>query len=197
MRENLSQRTDDELMSLFGGGSNEAFETLVLRYKNALYQYIKSMVLDQGAAEDLFQEVFITLFKSADKYQAQGKFKAWLFLMARNKVLNYFRAQNKNTTSLDQTDEEGNAFLQDTLPDTSAPVLEGLTQRETAQAVHRALEQLPERQREILILRQDMSFKEIAEMLGRPLGTILADSYRALGKLKQLLTAQPGPEETL
>ena len=197
MRENLSQRTDDELMSLFGGGSNEAFETLVLRSQNALYQYIKSMVLDQGAAEDLFQEVFITLFQSADKYQAQGKFKAWLFLMARNKVLNYFRAQNKNTTSLDQTDEEGNAFLYDTLPDTSAPILDGLTQRETAQAVHRALEQLPERQREILILRQDMSFKEIAEMLGRPLGTILADSYRALAKLKQLLTAQTGLEETL
>lgn len=197
MRENLSQRTDDELMSLFGGGSNEAFETLVLRYKNALYQYIKSMVLDQSAAEDLFQEVFIALFQSADKYQAQGKFKAWLFLMARNKVLNYFRAQNKNTTSLDQTDEEGNAFLQDTLPDKSAPILDGLTQRETAQAVHRALEQLPERQREILILRQDMSFKEIAEMLGKPLGTILADSHRALAKLKQLLTAQLGPEETL
>lgn len=197
MRENLSQRTDDELMSLFGGGSNEAFETLVLRYKNALYQYIKSMVLDQGAAEDLFQEVFITLFQSADKYQAQGKFKAWLFLMARNKVLNYFRAQNKNTTSLDQTDEEGNAFLQDTLPDGATPILDGLTQRETAEVLHRALEQLPERQREILILRQDMSFKEIAEMLGRPLGTILADSYRALGKLKQLLTAQTGQEEML
>ena len=194
---NLSQRTDDELMSLFGSGSNEAFETLVLRHKNALYQYIKSMVVDEGATEDLFQEVFITLFQSADKYQAQGKFKAWLFLMARNKILNYFRSQKKNTTSLDQTDEEGNAFFYDTLADGSTSLLDGLTQRETQQLLRSAVETLPERQREILLLRQDMSFKEIAEMLVRPLGTILSDYHRALGKMKQILTARTGQEEML
>lgn len=197
MEPNLSQRTDDALMQLFSDGSNEAFETLVLRYKNPLYQYIKSMVLDEGAAEDLFQEVFITLFQSADKYQAQGKFKAWLFLMARNKVLNYFRAQKKNTLSLDQTDEEGNAFLYDTLADGTPPVLDGMTQRETEQTVREAVQKLPERQREILLLRQDMSFKEIAEMLARPLGTVLSDYHRALGKMKQILTARTGQEETL
>ena len=194
---NLSQRTDDELMSLFGSGSNEAFETLVLRHKNALYQYIKSMVVDEGATEDLFQEVFITLFQSAGKYQAQGKFKSWLFLMARNKILNYFRAQKKNTTSLDQTDEEGNAFLYDTLADGAPPVLDGMTQRETEQKIREAVEKLPERQREILLLRQDMSFKEIAEMLVRPLGTVLSDYHRALGKMRQILTAQIGQEEML
>ena len=194
---NLSQRTDDELMSLFGSGSNEAFETLVLRHKNALYQYIKSMVVDEGATEDLFQEVFITLFQSAGKYQAQGKFKSWLFLMARNKILNYFRAQKKNTTSLDQTDEEGNAFLYDTLADGAPPVLDGMTQRETEQKIREAVKKLPERQREILLLRQDMSFKEIAEMLVRPLGTVLSDYHRALGKMRQILTAQIGQEEML
>ena len=197
MEPNISQRTDDELMLLFSGGSNEAFETLVLRYKNALYQYIKSMVLDDGAAEDLFQEVFITLFQSADKYKPQGKFKPWLFLIARNKVLNYFRSKPKNVTSLDQTDEEGNAYLYDALPDGSPPLLEGLARRETEQQLREAVEKLPERQREILLLRQDMSFKEIAEMLGRPLGTVLADCHRALGKMKQILTAQTGQEETI
>jgi len=75
--------------------------------------------------------------------------------------------------------------------------LDGLTQRETQQLLRSAVETLPERQREILLLRQDMSFKEIAEMLVRPLGTILSDYHRALGKMKQILTARTGQEEML
>lgn len=89
MEVNLAQRTDDELVSLFRAGSGVAFETLVLRYKNQLYQYIMGMVQDEGAAGDLFQEVFISFFKHADKYESRGKFKSWLFLTARNKVLNF------------------------------------------------------------------------------------------------------------
>ena len=116
MEVNLAQRTDDELVSLFRAGSGVAFETLVLRYKNQLYQYIMGMVQDEGAAGDLFQEVFISFFKRADKYESRGKFKSWLFLTARNKVLNFFRDSDK-LASLDQTDEEGNAFLHETLPD--------------------------------------------------------------------------------
>ena len=84
MEVNLAQRTDDELVSLFRAGSGVAFETLVLRYKNQLYQYIMGMVQDEGAAGDLFQEVFISFFKHADKYESRGKFKSWLFLTARN-----------------------------------------------------------------------------------------------------------------
>lgn len=85
----LNGRTDDELVLLFKSGSGEAFEELVYRYKNSLYQYIMTMVQDEGAAGDLFQEVFISLFKHADKYEPRGKFKSWLFLTARNRVLNF------------------------------------------------------------------------------------------------------------
>lgn len=185
----LNGRTDDELVLLFKSGSGEAFEALVYRYKNSLYQYIMTMVQDEGAAGDLFQEVFISLFKHADKYEPRGKFKSWLFLTARNRVLNFFRDRDK-LSSLDQTDEEGNAFLHDTLPDGEASPLEGLAGRETEEEIRRAALELPQRQREMIYLRQYLSFKEIAELLNRPLGTVLADCHRAVKKMQRILAAQ-------
>ena len=184
----LSERTDDELVTLFKSGSDEAFEELVYRYKNSLYQYIMAMVQDEGAAGDLFQEVFISFFKYADKYDPRGKFKSWLFLTARNRVLNFFRDRDK-LASLDQTDEEGNAFLHDTLPDGQLPLLENLAGRETEEEIRRASLELPQRQREMIYLRQYLSFKEIAELLDRPLGTVLADCHRAVKKMQRLLAA--------
>ena len=185
----LNERTDDELVLLFKSGSGEAFEELVYRYKNSLYQYIMAMVQDEGAAGDLFQEVFISFFKHADKYQPRGKFKSWLFLTARNKVLNFFRDRDP-LASLDQTDEEGNAFLHDTLSDGAPSPLEGLAGRETEEEIRRASLALPQRQREMIYLRQYLSFKEIAELMDRPLGTVLADCHRAIKKMQHLLAAK-------
>lgn len=187
----LQEKTDDELVLLFKSGSGAAFEELVYRYKNSLYQYIMTMVQDEGAAGDLFQEVFISFFKHADKYEPRGKFKSWLFLTARNRVLNFFRDRDQ-LTSLDQTDEEGNAFLHDTLPDGEASLLEELAGRETEEEIRRAALELPQRQREMIYLRQYLSFKEIAELLDRPLGTVLADCHRAVKKMQRILAAQQG-----
>jgi len=185
----MMDKTDDELVLLFKNGSNEAFEQLVFRYKNSLYQYILSMVQDEGAAGDLFQEVFLSFFRHVATYKTQGKFKSWLFLTARNKVFNYTRDQKKNT-SLDQTDEEGNAFLHETLPDGEPHLLEVLSGKETEEMIRKATEQLPPRQREVIYLRQYLSFKEMAELLGRPIGTVLADCHRGVQKMQQILMAQ-------
>ena len=189
-------QNDDELVVSFCKGNNQAFEELVLRYKNPLYQYILSLVKNESTAEDLFQDVFISLFKHAGTYKPEGKFKAWLFLTARNKVLNYWR-DNKNATSLDQTDDDGNAYLQETLADNSRPVLEELSWQELQETVRQALEKLSPRQREMMYLRQFMSFQEIADTVGRPLGTVLADCHRAVKKLRQLIAPDSAQEEML
>ena len=189
-------RPDDVLVASFCQGNNEAFEELVLRYKNPLYQYILSLVKDESTAEDLFQDVFISFFKHARSYRAQGKFKAWLFLTARNKVINHWR-DHKQTASLDQTDEDGNAFLQEILPDQAPSALEEISVREFETSVARAIDQLPPRQREMIYLRQFMSFQEIAETVGRPLGTVLADCHRAVKKIRQILGSQTAHKELL
>lgn len=180
--------TDDELVDAFKQGNAKAFEELVLRYKNSLYQYILAMTRDAGAAEDLFQETFISFFKHADKYQARGKFKAWLFLAARNRTLNFFRDRDK-LFSLDQTDDEGCDLLS-ALPDSSPTPAEALSGRETEEQIRRAALALPVRQREMIYLRQYFSFKEIAQMLQRPLGTVLAECHRAVKKMQTLLARE-------
>ena len=189
-------QNDDELVASFCNGNNQAFEELVLRYKNSLYQYILSLVKDESIAEDLFQDVFISFFKHAKAYQAQGKFKSWLFLTARNKVLNYWR-DTKNTTSLDQTDDDGNAYLQELIADNSRPMLDELSWQDLQETVRQALDQLSPRQREMMYLRQFMSFQEIADTLKRPLGTVLADCHRAVKKVRQLLEGKMEQGEML
>ena len=192
----LQTFTDDELVSAFRQGDEQAFEMLVLRYKNPLYQYIMSMTQDEGAAADLFQETFISFFKNADKYEARGKFKSWLFLSARNRTLNFFRDRDK-LSSLDGTDEEEGLSLHETLPDGTLPPLEALSGRETEEEIRRAALNLPQRQREMIYLRQYFSFKEIAQMLGRPLGTVLADCHRAVKKMQVLLARANAQEVSL
>lgn len=189
MEMNLSALTDDELVRLFRRGNEQAFEMLVLRYKNSLYQYIRAMVKDEGIAGDLFQEVFLAFFKHKDSYRAEGKFKSWLFLTARNKVFNFVR-DHKANVSLDQTDEDGNWVLQETLPDGNKPLLEHLTVQESAQRIGQAAEKLSPRQREVIYLRPYFSFKEIAQMVDRPLGTVLADCHRGVQKMQQILATQ-------
>lgn len=196
MEDKFTERTDDQLVELFRAGNEKAFEELVYRYKNPLYQYIMSLVQDEGAAGDLFQEVFISFFKNVGKYESRGKFKSWLFLTARNRVFNFFRDRDK-LSSLDQTDEEGNSVFHETLEDGQLAPLEELSGKEAEEMIRRASLQLPPRQREMIYLRQYLSFKEIAELLGRPLGTVLADCHRAVKKMRQLLEKQNHREVTL
>ena len=187
MKENLANLQDDELVCLFQQRKNaEAFEELVFRYKNSLYQYILAMVKEEAVAEDLFQEVFIGFFKHAEKYTPQQKFKSWLFLVARNKVFNYIRDTHKNM-SLDETDEEGNFIWHDTLADKTSNMWESLSQQELSLQLERAVGCLSPHQREIIYLRPYFSFKEISQLVGRPLGTVLADCYRGVQKMQQLL----------
>ena len=132
MEANLSILTDDEIIHLFQQGNSKAFEELVWRYKNSLYQYILGMVKDTALADDLFQEVFLSFFTHKDSYQAQGKFKSWLFLTARNKVYNYVR-DHKTAVSLDETDAQGKEVWHERLADGKKMPLENLTAQEVGQ----------------------------------------------------------------
>ena len=142
MEDKFTERTDDQLVELFRAGNEKAFEELVYRYKNPLYQYIMSLVQDEGAAGDLFQEVFISFFKNVGKYESRGKFKSWLFLTARNRVFNFFRDRDK-LSSLDQTDDDGNSVFHETLEDGQLAPLEELSGKEAEEMIRRASLQLP------------------------------------------------------
>lgn len=181
--------SDDELIERFKKGDAGSFEALVYRYKNSLYQYIMALVRDEGAAGDLFQEVFINFYKRVEQYQAQGKFKSWLFTSARNRVLNFFRNRDP-LASLDESDEDGNPVLHDSLPGSQPLPLEELENRELGVCLRNAALRLPPAQREIIYLRQYLPFKEISVLVARPLGTVLAQYQRGVKKMQQMLLRQ-------
>ena len=182
----MNQRSDDELVLGCQQGKEEDFNEIVYRYKNDLYQYILALTRDEGAAGDIFQEVFLSFYRRIDQYQPQGKLKSYLFTSARHRVLNYFRDQEKSL-SLDDTDEEGNAYLHQQLEGKDLSPLENLTQREGLDRIRQASLALPPKQREVVYLKQIMTFQEMTELLQRPLGTLLADYHRGIRKMQELL----------
>ena len=119
-------------------------------------------------------------------YQPEGKLKSYLFTSARNRVLNFFRDNNK-ICSLDDTDEDGNAYFHDELAGDDPQPLDKLEQAELAERIRQATLRLPPAQREVVYLKQYMTFREAAELLSRPLGTVLADHYRAVRKMQNFL----------
>ena len=182
----MNQRTDDQLVQGCQQGDEECFNELVYRYKNSLYQYIVALVRDEDAAEDIFQEVFLGFFRRINEYQPEGKLKSYLFTSARNRVLNYFRDADKSV-SLDDTDEEGNAYLHEGIAGKDVTPLEGMAQMESLERIKRASLALPEKQREVVYLKQLMTFQEVSEMVKRPLGTVLADYHRGIKKMQEML----------
>lgn len=182
----MNERTDDEWVIAAQRGEADGFNQLVYRYKNSLYQYILAMTRDSAAAEDIFQDVFLNFYRRLPQYRPEGKLKSYLFTAARNRILNYFRDRG-NTLSLDETDEDGRSPWQEALPSPEAGPLKQLEQQETAQRIRRAAQQLPPRQREVIYLKQYMTFKEAAQLLNRPIGTVLADHHRGIQKMQNML----------
>lgn len=182
----MSQRSDDELVQGCQQGKEEDFNELVYRYKNSLYQYILALTRDEGAAGDIFQEVFLGFYRRIGEYKPEGKLKSYLFTSARNRVLNYFRDQDK-AISLDDTDEEGTPYLHQEVAGNDLSPLEGLAQAEGLEKIRMASLLLPPKQREAVYLKQLMTFQEMAEMLQRPLGSVLADYHRGIRKMQEVL----------
>ncbi len=182
----MKELSDDELVAGFQNGDEQCFNELVYRYKNTLYQYILVMVRDEGAAGDIFQEVFLNFYRRIGQYRSEGKLKSYLFTAARNRVFNYFRDKD-GVCSLDDTDEEGNPYLHDEVQGDDPSPLEKMEQAELGRRIQEASLRLPLSQREIIYLKQYMTFREAAQLLNRPLGTVLADHHRGIQKMQKML----------
>lgn len=188
------ERTDDELVKEYLSGDENAFRELFNRYKVRLYAYLLSLCLNEAEAEDLFQETFIKAVDKLARYKPQNKFSAWLFFMARNIFLdrrkNRKESFSRSTVSLDMP-EGGNledGFSEEFIPSADNPQNE-LLKKENERIILEAMERLSPEQRETVVLRHfaRMSFKEIAQNLNLPIGTVLARFSRGLDKLKEYL----------
>jgi RNA polymerase sigma-70 factor (ECF subfamily) len=170
---------DEEIISNIKSGGKEAFGLLVEKYGDQLYSFIRYSMRDEGAAGDIYQEALLKAFGGIDKYKEEGKFKTWLFTIARNKITDHFR---KNSRFV-QFGEEQDAADFAASDNTQKAALSNISLREIKEHIGR----LPKEQREVILLRTYLSFKEIASVLGCPLGTVLARMSRGVNKLRQYL----------
>jgi RNA polymerase sigma-70 factor (ECF subfamily) len=190
---NMAELNDPDaaLMKRVTQGDQRAFEQLVEKYKQPVFNMIYRTLPDATEAEDLAQNVFVQVYKSAARYRVEAKFSTWLFTIARNLCLNELRRRSRHPAdSLDaaaspEDDAPGRQF-EDTR--NVAPP-ERLIESELIAKVSEALKDLPENQRTAILLyqEQEKSYDEIAEILGASLSATKSLIHRARETLKQRL----------
>ena len=191
---------DDELMLQFQKGDEEAFNLLVRRHHKPLINFIARFTGDRDNAEDLAQETFIRIYKSADRYrQGRAKFKTWMYIIAKNLCKNELRNRSRkdrfraDNTIRNQHFTDGDSEEIDIIA--SAPAHPSyqpevvLQRKELNKTIQAAIEELPERYRYPLILRdiQGLSYGEISDILELRSGTTKSRINRARIMLKDKL----------
>lgn len=181
---------DSELIAQYRNGSEPAFDLLVDRYQRKIYTTIFLIVKDQEIAEDLLQDVFVKVVNTinSDKYNEEGKFQPWVMRIAHNLAIDYFRKAKRYPTIL--MEDGSNIF--NSLKFSEETIEDRQVRDEGIDLVKRLIEELPEAQKEVLIMRYyvDMSFQEIADQTGVSINTALGRMRYALihlrKKMKQL-----------
>lgn len=182
--------SDAALINAYKKGNLQAFEIILSKYKDPIYQTIYMLVRDIALAEDLFQEVFIKIIQTIRKgnYTEEGKFLPWASRIARNLCMDYFRKQK--ATALKTMDVASPAAKNYAYQDLNT--LQLLEQMQSAEIVHALIEQLPNEQKQVIQMRfyEDLSFKEIAEQTGCSINTALGRMRYALINLRKLINEQ-------
>ena len=183
--------SDTALMARVMEGDLAAFERLVDKYKQPITNFLSRSLGDPTEAEDLAQNVFVQVFKSANRYQLPAKFSTWLFTIARNLCLNEFRRRSRHRAdSLDHRPSELSEPPHPQLEDARFPLApDALLHSELIQKIEEALAALPDPQRTALLLlrEEDMSYEAIAAVLGTSLPATKSLIHRGREKLKHTL----------
>jgi len=178
--------TDEQLLANYTRGEQRAFTELADRYQQELFAFLFRFVSDGATAEDLFQETFVQVHRNAASFDPERKFRPWLFTIAANKARDFLRSAARRTThSLDNVargaDEDSATFLDLMQSDIAPPPVELQTAEDIAR-VQRVLAEMSVIYREVLVMSyfHQFSYKEMADMLGVPLGTIKSRLHAAL-----------------
>jgi RNA polymerase sigma-70 factor (ECF subfamily) len=182
---------DEELIRKLAQGDEDALRILVERYSPSIYRFSVGYTGDESLAEDVAQEVFFRLFLHAGKYTAGRSFKTWLFTIVRNAGIDLARPYSYRKSSSFRLG--GGPAQEDFAPESIAngsPTQEDrMVSHERQQMMVESLQDLPEKQRAAIVLKyyEDMSTKEIAEVLGKSVSSVEALLARAKQKLAKLL----------
>ncbi|MDP3537598.1 MAG: RNA polymerase sigma factor [Azonexus sp.] len=180
-------RTDEGLMLAYRNGDAAAFEVLYGRWRRQLFRYLVHQCGQDGASDELFQDVWLRVVNARQQYEVSAPFHAWLFRIAHNRLVDYWRSTNRSPIQdMSSPDDEEFDFMvtvpapDDTRPDRQAE------RKEQAAHLLAAVQSLPDAQRETFILAEDggLSLEEIASVMEVGRETVKSRLRYAVGKLR-------------
>jgi len=177
-----NRQGDEWLMGQVALGKRQHLEPLVRRYASPLLTYIQRMIGDRHRAEELFQEVFLTVWIKKKQYKFPRSFRAWLYAIATNRCRADFRKVRPNIVAFDETAEAVPKQMKSDPGDIAV-------ETETATAVTAAVDQLPSQQRAVVVLRawNGLSFAEIGDIVGCGESTVRSHMHHALAGMRKYL----------
>ncbi len=180
--------SDQDLIDQYLNGNEDCLRMLINRHKSQIYTTIYFLVKDEYLTEDIFQETFVKVINTLKKgkYQEQGKFLPWVMRIARNLVIDHHRKSNKMPVI---TDDEGKDILENLDIKEDENREEEIIRDQTEVQVRNLIQQLPEKQKEVLVYRHyaGLSFKEIANLTNVSINTALGRMRYALNNLKRYM----------
>lgn len=193
--------SDAELLARYSAGEEAAFREIVNRYKNSLYAFLRQFLNRHDLVEDVFQETFLQLFASRDSFDTNRPLRPWLFTIAANKAKDALRKWQRTSaisigTMADSQDLSFDDMLNTVTSDRTMPYDE-LQKDETSQRVGQIIADMPENLREILLLAyfERFSYKQMAEVLSIPIGTVKSRLHTAVGRFAKDWKASVGSKE--
>jgi RNA polymerase sigma-70 factor, ECF subfamily len=199
----LTGRSDEELMARFQAGETPAFDALVRRYERELYGYLRRYVGDGSLAEDVFQNTFLQLYLKSDHYETGRRVRPWLYTIATHQAVDALRRNGRHqAVSLElarETAPDGEAeSLAASLEGRDPSPFEAASGEEQAVRVREAVQRLPDFLRQVLLMAyyQGLKYREVAEALNIPVGTVKSRLHAALVKLQELMSAAAAVSKT-
>jgi RNA polymerase sigma-70 factor (ECF subfamily) len=188
----LAECSDEQLLAFYRKGKREAFGVLVRRYEGELYGYLRRYLGDGDLAEDVFQNTFLQVFTKIDQYEAGRPVRPWLYTIATHQAIDALRRQNRHqAVSLDQEREELAGAdvpqLLGLLESREAGPVEQLHAEERRLLVRASVDRLPEFLRLVVVLAyyQGLKYKDVADILEIPVGTVKSRLHAALCRLHE------------
>jgi len=181
----MQNETDLALVKRCLLGEAEGYEALLSRYRNRVFSYVLRLTQNPADAEDIAQEAFVKAFSRLDGYDSRYPFSSWLFRIAHNCCMDFFRAHETGNISMD--DEDHPFEVADSAPEPERWAELRLSQEN----IEHLLASLPIHYREVVLLRykEDLSCSETAQALGIPEGTVKVRLFRARELLREKLSA--------
>ena len=187
----LSTLSDEELVALSQGGADEAYGVLVERYSDYVFTIAARILGDDEDACDAAQETFVRAYRAIGRFRGDAKFSSWLYRIAANRALTHLKRRRRRAPAVDIDAGPHIESVIDVEPRRTRPD-QLVIDAEFRTRVRAAVAQLPDQYRAVVTLfyLEQRSYKEVAEVLGLPMGTLKTHLHRARAMLRRIISEQ-------